>query len=87
MGPCGGWLPRVRVWVQATGGADARRRRSVARIKPVMNQVELHPYLNQAALRADMAARGIAITAYSPLGNVDPASLVRAGVRAAGALR
>ncbi|WP_130866359.1 aldo/keto reductase [Acidipropionibacterium timonense] len=35
---------------------------------PSMNQVEMHPTFNQAALRADLAARGIQPEAWSPLG-------------------
>lgn len=42
---------------------------SVAEIKPVMNQVECHPNLNQKKLREFCAKRGIAITAYSPFGS------------------
>ncbi|KAK2575283.1 hypothetical protein KPH14_008135 [Odynerus spinipes] len=42
---------------------------SIARIKPVMNQVECHPSLNQKKLREFCAKRNIAITAYSPLGS------------------
>jgi diketogulonate reductase-like aldo/keto reductase len=33
-----------------------------------INQVEYHPYLNQEALRAHCEARGVRLTAYSPLG-------------------
>lgn len=43
-----------------------------ATVKPVMNQVEAHPYLNQAELKKHHDAKNIHITAYSPLGNVDP---------------
>lgn len=39
-----------------------------ARIVPVVNQVELHPYFNQRALRDYCAEREIAIEAWSPLG-------------------
>lgn len=42
---------------------------AAAQIKPVMNQVECHPNLNQKKLRDFCAQRGIAITAYSPFGS------------------
>jgi 2,5-diketo-D-gluconate reductase A len=37
-------------------------------VTPVVNQIELHPLLNQAALRAVNADRGIVTEAYGPLG-------------------
>jgi alcohol dehydrogenase (NADP+) len=42
------------------------------RIRPVVNQVERHPWLQQNALLAFCREQGITITAYSPLGS--PAS-------------
>ncbi|KAI8865553.1 Aldo/keto reductase [Ramicandelaber brevisporus] len=46
----------------------------IARIKPVVNQVESHPYLQQTALVEFGKEHGIHITAFSPLGggNEDP---------------
>ena len=37
-------------------------------VTPVINQIELHPLLNQAALRAVNTDRGIITEAYGPLG-------------------
>lgn len=39
-----------------------------AKIKPVMNQVELHPYNSQTELIDFCRHHGMAVTAYSPLG-------------------
>lgn len=41
---------------------------AVANVKPMVNQVELHPYLSQENLRAFCAIHNIAVTAWSPIG-------------------
>ena len=47
-----------------------------AGIQPVMNQVELHPHLQQAELLSYCRNNAVALTAYSPLGSPDrPAPL------------
>ena len=43
--------------------------KSVARIKPYANQVEVHPYHTNDELRAYCAREGIKVMAYSPLGS------------------
>jgi len=40
------------------------------KIKPAMNQVELHPYLPQEEIRGFCAEHGIRITSYSSLGSI-----------------
>ena len=47
-----------------------------ARLKPEMNQIELHPYLQQPAMVDFCRESQVHLTAYSPLGSSDrPASL------------
>lgn len=49
-----------------------------ARIKPAMNQVEAHPYLQQKELIAFCKEHKITITAYSPLGSNDRHAMLKA---------
>jgi diketogulonate reductase-like aldo/keto reductase len=54
-----------------------------AEVVPAVNQIELHPYFNQAALRAAHGRLGIATQAWSPIGGTytnhprDPGRVIR----------
>lgn len=52
--------------------AQLKKLISHSHVKPAVHQMELHPYLPQQMWIYAHTALGIAVTAYSPLGNMNP---------------
>ncbi|MEL7034511.1 MAG: aldo/keto reductase [Cyanobacteria bacterium J06592_8] len=50
----------------------------VAKVKPEMNQIELHPYLQQPQMLDFCHQNGVYLTAYSPLGSSDRPAFLKA---------
>jgi len=48
-----------------------------AKLMPEMNQIELHPYLQQPAMLEFCRSNGILLTAYAPLGSADRPSRLK----------
>lgn len=87
-------VPLSETWGAMEGLVDAGLTRSIgvsnfsveklratadgARIPPAVNQVELHPYLQQDDLLAFAREADVALTAYSPLGSMDRADSMKA---------
>jgi len=63
------WAWQSRLDYQNFNSQQIGRILKDCKIKPVMNQVECHPYLNQNKLIEFCKSNEIAITAYSPLGS------------------
>jgi len=59
------------VGVSNFNAAQLNRLLKSCTIKPVTNQIECHPYLNQSKLSKLCKDNGILVTAYSPLGSPD----------------
>lgn len=65
--------------------ADLERLRTTARITPVVNQVELHPYWQQPELVPYLEQHGIVIEAWYPLGHGSKKLLAEPAIVAAAA--
>lgn len=58
IGVCNASVDQMRELTEATG------------VKPVLNQIEMHPYFSQAALREAILEMGVVPQAWSPIGGV-----------------
>jgi len=59
------------VGVSNFNAAQMKRVLDSCTIRPVTNQIECHPYLNQSRLSKVCKDNGVLVTAYSPLGSPD----------------
>jgi alcohol dehydrogenase (NADP+) len=64
-----------QVGVSNFSSTKVRRLTEATDDAPAVNQVELHPYLQQNALVEACRELGVAVTAYSPLGSPDSAEM------------
>eukprot|EP00854_Cymbomonas_tetramitiformis_P008109 gene8109-9635_t len=64
------------VWVCTKAVQKMKEVLKYARIRPSVLQVEIHPYFRNEALVEWCAAEGIHVTAYSPLGSPDSATML-----------
>ncbi|UCH30001.1 MAG: aldo/keto reductase [Myxococcales bacterium] len=65
-----------QVGVSNFSKGQIERVRDATGATPAVNQIELHPYLQQNALVAALGELGVAVTAYSPLGSPDSAAFM-----------
>ncbi|KAJ1531429.1 hypothetical protein ONE63_000109 [Megalurothrips usitatus] len=64
------------IGVSNFNSAQLERLLSNCSIKPVVNQVECHPYLNQKRLLGLCRRRGVQVVAYRPFGSPEPPRLL-----------
>jgi alcohol dehydrogenase (NADP+) len=60
-----------QIGVSNFSAAKIRRVRDATGVLPAVDQVEMHPYLQQSDLLAATREMGVALTAYSPMGTPD----------------
>ena len=68
-----------QIGVSNFSAAKIRRLHEATSVLPAVNQVELHPYLQQNDLLAATREMGVVLTAYSPMGTPDSNVMFRRG--------